>query len=224
LQRTLVVQALPLDEGWPGDVLAERWGDKLAERLLFHAAWVRLPEVVEDTHVYDAASYMVNVDDQTEHGQRRRFVEVIADWLRGEQRVLHILSDESPDLPDLCRTVLAYTDSPEVVGCVVSNTRLQNDLLEQLIQQFLIAAGSKADKDDRASQLVERLVAQRELVPIIVVNQQSMPAPEILRLVGNEGRAIVIAPTSWRFGGVDGPELPSSIVLRIKMEPAEPKA
>ena len=60
--RALVVQALALDEGRPEDVLADCWGDKLAERLLFHTGWAGLA-VQRYIVSHDVAPIMASVND-----------------------------------------------------------------------------------------------------------------------------------------------------------------
>jgi hypothetical protein len=85
-----------------------------------------------------------------------------------------------------------------------------------------------ADRDGRVAATVTRLIAQRELIPVVVAADTPSRSPDvqppaavpeprtqwdrIVRLIGAEGRAIVIAPESWR---AEAPQDVTQSVLRI---------
>ncbi len=215
----LVVQALALDEGWPAEALAQSWGDRLAEHTLLHAAWANLPVEVQGRGT-DVGSITARPDAQTwasaggtPQSEHPSFVRTLADWLKGEQRILFVYGGAQlkASLADMCLAALARIDAPEIVSHVWTRTTDAADPVEVLAGYILGAAGGKQDKDARVPGIVTRLIAQRQLIPIITpsgspeasakVESPSEPPKvswsDMARLIGTQGRAIVTAPETW---------------------------
>ena len=99
----------------------------------------------------------------------------------------------------LCLKALDSGDAPEIVGypCDPGDPSPLQTFSERVRREVW----GDRDKDNRVSGLVARLVEQRELIPVIdTTDQKPPPGPWLFNLLGEQGRAIVIAPSSWNSG------------------------
>jgi hypothetical protein len=206
--RALIVDAVPLDEGWPRDRLADRWGDKLAKRLLLHAMWAgpaltAATPTAPDITAFLATAHQTN--DQNPPPHARSFIEVVAEWLKSDQRLLHVVSDgHSLGDANLCLAGLSRIDLPEVVG-VVWQGEPARDFVQNVSRRLLLAAGgSVLDEEDRLLDMVQTMLDEEgTLIPIFVPDSSQMDSgaggawKQISELIGLHGRAIVVAPSSW---------------------------
>ena len=238
--RGFVVEALALDEGWPPERLSDAWGDGLALRVLLHAAWVgpALTAAKPTTPGVDAFTATVYPATHPNEPPRvRSFLAAMADWLEGDQRLLHVVND-SGSLGDesVCLSALSRVDDPEAVGFVWRGQPL-SVFLDNVCRVMLSATGGR-DKDDRVPDIVKQLMAEQRLLlilalppttdPKIDLEKKTMKVPimptaesvsAVIQLFGERGRVIAVAPASWTLAEPPGLE---KTTLRLALPAQRP--
>lgn len=222
--RVLVVEALPLDEAWPAENLATSWGDKLAERVLFHARWVEMVEPVLRSPV-GVNQLLSRVNEEPDV---RPFAQSVSEWIATNERILFAITDSelAGDLALACIDAVARTDVPELVADLWPLGT--NASLNEITRNFVGVTLGQHDPDrlGRVAEIVARLIDQHQLIPIYTPDTRSQSgvgglgqsnAPptlptksaepdiadaanfwsQIERFSGEQGRAIVVAPEPW---------------------------
>jgi hypothetical protein len=194
--RTLIVQTMPLDEGWPADQLEKSWGGRLAERILLHSTWAWFPSYGK-TYKQQSSSLHAQLDD----GDFLPFNEAVEEWIKRESRVLHVLDDV-----ELGIFVQAFSalELPEVV-CPPAHSEKPLDLAEST--RFPLDTSPDSESATSLVPLVNRLVSQREIIPFVYLRRDAQPNSEeqavperwgpISSLLKDRGRAIVVARESF---------------------------
>jgi len=242
--RVLVVEALPLDEGWSKEELDDSWGDKLAERVLFHARWTEM------TPQFPSIALESRVNAQKEV---RPFERSVSDWLGAPvitERILFVFWDpDSPqsDLSAACMVALSAEDVREIAGylCPVNT----NSPLSQLGNLLVSTSLGRYDADS-VDRITRRLIRGYQFVNVFfprntasapgspsgaglgqanappiqqtMPKEPSLPDPptfwsSIQEVLNPLGRAIVVAPESWQ-GSI--PESLTKRILRVQQAAA----
>ena len=165
---SLVVEALPLDEAWPVEALAESWGDKLAERVLFHARWTEMASMLPIPPDISVNYFSARVNEQSEF---RRFGQCVSEWVGSNERILFAFggSDSAIDLSGPCVDALSLTSVPEITGYAwPMGTGTSLNYLEGLLLVTALATKFDPDTYERVSRITARLIGQRQLIPVFV--------------------------------------------------------
>ncbi len=195
--RVLEVGVVPLHEDWPAGDVAARWGDILLQQLLFRAGWAALA-ITPSWPAGDLAGVIGSADDRD---GTEPLAAVLKRWLAGHARILRV----APDSTETAELVAAFVDamrSPEIRGAIALPLPYVEPL-EDLSEQMVRRAGGELDKEGRVTALAQGLIGRRELVPILDATAE-IQSDLLPRVLGDGGRAIVVAPASWEARDTDG--------------------
>ena len=211
--RVLAVSVVPLDEGWQARDVATRWGDMLLQQLLFRAGWVALA-ITPSWPAGDLTGLIGSADDRP---GTEPLAAVLGRWLTGHARILRVVphNQKSTGLIGACVDAMR---SPEIRGAIALPLP-QVEPFENLSDQMVRRTGGKLDTEGRVTALARGLIGRRELIPILDATAE-VPSDLLPQVLGDGGRAIVVALASWEARDTAG-QLLSTLTFTLQSSAAE---
>jgi hypothetical protein len=209
--RTLEVDVLSVAEDLTRETIAARWGDKLAQHLLFRASWAA-QAVTLGWAAADLSRLTGSLDGQPQVA----FAEAVLHWLSERQHILHIVADSAaaPRMIAACVDVVRSANVRNHVVLPMSGA----DPMAALVQHMVRVVGGAPGNEDVMVGTVAALLAGRAVIPIIDGTSEDTQG-QLAGVLGDGGRAIVVAPESWTVGDRG----PSWSTLRLQPGPINAK-
>ncbi|HTI42095.1 MAG TPA: P-loop NTPase fold protein [Vicinamibacterales bacterium] len=197
-RRDVIVETMPLDEGWPENELEKSWGGRLTERMLLHATWAWFPTLPQRDGKKSAV-----LRAQLDQGDFVPFNEAVHDWVKSDSRVLHVIDEVDLDTFAQAFSEIGFSE----VVCPPADPASALSLAENA----RFALDVSTNRPDPESiyplvPLVNRLVARGEIVPYIYLWPSRVSSPpgsddpaaserwaSISGFIRDRGRAIVVA-------------------------------